>query len=381
LRQRLARTLEWSSVDKSILITGVLILVLLSYQLLQLYTMNMPDWHRVVQRGPMDELQRLHFALNIGALLIIATGVYLRRRNPDALWIQHIAVQYYSLSLVISSYYIGTMTFCTGVVLLGAPVFGFILLDRRVVWGATIVSMLALLGLSYATAYGALPYAPAVVPPTDAYTNLWWMTVVFLFTAPHFIIIILFADQMVSFWRQREDTIRVMSLTDALTGIPNRRSIMELLEKEVARTRRHGPPLCVALLDLDHFKKINDTHGHPTGDKVLQEAARVLRESIRNCDYIGRYGGEEFMIVLPDTTTEGAAVLLERCRAALATTLIRAETGKTFHISASFGVVCNQKDLCRDADVLIKAADEALYRAKESGRNRVELAELTERAG
>jgi diguanylate cyclase (GGDEF)-like protein len=87
------------------------------------------------------------------------------------------------------------------------------------------------------------------------------------------------------------------------------------------------------------------------------------------------------MIVLPDTTTEGAAVLLERCRAALATTLIRAETGKTFHISASFGVVCNQTDLCREADMLIKAADEALYRAKESGRNRVELAELTALAG
>lgn len=105
-----------------------------------------------------------------------------------------------------------------------------------------------------------------------------------------------------------------MSLTDALTGIPNRRSILDLLEREVARTRRHGPPLCVALLDLDHFKKVNDTHGHPTGDKVLQEAARVLRDAIRSCDAIGRYGGKELMIVLPDSAPEGAALVLERPR-------------------------------------------------------------------
>lgn len=82
-------------------------------------------------------------------------------------------MQFYSLSLVLSSYYIGTMTFCTGVVLLGAPVFGFILLDRRVVWAATLVATLALLGLSYATSYGMLPYAPVVVPPTDDFTTRW----------------------------------------------------------------------------------------------------------------------------------------------------------------------------------------------------------------
>jgi diguanylate cyclase (GGDEF)-like protein len=132
--------------------------------------------------------------------------------------------------------------------------------------------------------------------------------------------------------------------------------------------------MCVVILDLDHFKRINDTWGHPTGDKVLQEAARVLRDCIRTCDGIGRFGGEEFMLVLPDTSVDGAAVLVERCRAALAATLIRAETGKTFHVSASFGVVCNEKDMNVDGEALIKSADEALYLAKENGRNRVEIA-------
>jgi diguanylate cyclase (GGDEF)-like protein len=375
-RQRLAAALEWSAVDKSIAVTGVLVLVMAFYMALQLHTLGLPYADRLVRAQPLHELFRVQAMILAGALLIIAAGFALRRQRPDSLWLQHVAVQYYSLSLVLSSYYIGTMTFCTGVVLLGAPVFGFILLDRRVVWGATLVSTLALLGLSYATAYDWLPYAPVVVPPTDAFTNLWWMTTVFLFTAPHFVVILIFADQVVNFWRQREDTIREMSRTDALTGIPNRRSIMELLDREIARTFRHGPPVCVVLLDLDHFKRINDSYGHPVGDAVLQETARVLTGLVRTSDAVGRYGGEEFLMVLPDTTAEGATILLERCRAALASTLIRAGNGKTFHISASFGLVCNQKDLCHDASALIKLADEALYRAKQNGRNRVEVAEL-----
>jgi diguanylate cyclase (GGDEF)-like protein len=260
------------------------------------------------------------------------------------------------------------------VVLLGAPVFGFILLNRRVVWGATIVSTFALLGLTYATAFGWLPYAPVVVPPFDSTTNLIWVSIIFFFTAPHFIVIIMFADQIVHYWRNREDTIRTLSRTDMLTSLLNRRSIMELLDMEIARTLRHGPPLTIVILDLDHFKRINDTWGHPTGDRVLKEAARVLSSSIRKCDMVGRFGGEEFMIMLPDTTLAGAATLIERCRAILAETTILADNGDTIHISASFGLASNENRLSLSTETMIKLADEALYRAKAEGRNRLELA-------
>jgi diguanylate cyclase (GGDEF)-like protein len=375
IRKRVASLLEWSAVDKSLFVIVTLLVIVTGYMGFAYFAMNLPDADRLVNAGPIRELIGVQVGVLLGCLLIIGACLALRRRRPDALWLQHIATQFYSLSLVVNSYYIGTMAFCTGVVLLGAPVFGLILLERRVVWFATINAVLLLLGLSYATAYGLIPYAPVVVPPTDAYTNLWWMTTIFFFTAPNFFVILLFADQMVNFWRNREDTIRMMSRTDMLTGIANRRSIMEQLNKEIARTFRHGPPVCLVLLDLDHFKKINDTHGHPTGDKVLREAARVLRASIRTCDVVGRYGGEEFMLILPDTTLEGATILLERCRAQLAATVIRAETGKAFHVTASFGVVCNEKNMATDPELLIKIADEALYRAKENGRNRVEVAE------
>ena len=159
-----------------------------------------------------------------------------------------------------------------------------------------------------------------------------------------------------------------------LTGLLNRRSIMEILEMEVARTMRHGPPLTIVILDLDHFKRINDTWGHPTGDLVLKEAGRVLTASIRKCDMVGRYGGEEFMIMLPDTTQAGAAIMMERCRATLAETTIVADNGETIRISGSFGLANNEKQLSLSSEAMIKLADEALYRAKAEGRNRLELA-------
>lgn len=373
-RQRLAAVLEWSEVDKSIFLMLILVPILGAYIFAILIAQRLPDGARLIHFAPASQLLIIELGLVVGALVIIGISLYLRKTKPQSLWIQHLATQYYSLSLVTCSYYIGTLTFCTGVVLLGAPVFGFILLNRRVVWGATIVSTFALISLTYATAFGWLPYAPAVVPPTDSDTNLMWISIIFFFTAPHFIIIIMFADQMLNYWRNREDTIRTLSRTDMLTSLLNRRSIMELLDMEIARTLRHGPPLTIVILDLDHFKRINDTWGHPTGDRVLKEAARVLSASIRKCDMVGRFGGEEFMIMLPDTTLAGAATLIERCRVLLAETTIHADNGDSIHISASFGLASNENRLSLSTETMIKLADEALYRAKAEGRNRLELA-------
>ncbi|HEX5277755.1 MAG TPA: GGDEF domain-containing protein, partial [Fluviicoccus sp.] len=177
-------------------------------------------------------------------------------------------------------------------------------------------------------------------------------------------------------WRQREDLVRTLSLTDPLTGIANRRHVLDLLEKEVARTVRHGPPLAVAVLDLDHFKRINDTWGHPAGDAVLQAAARELCACVRRNDTVGRFGGEEFMLLLPDTPLDGAKALAERCRARLEALDIRAENGERIPVTGSFGLVSNEQDLSADAEMLVKAADAALYRAKAGGRNRVEAVAL-----
>lgn len=371
--QRLAAILDWSEVDKSLFVVGALAPILVGYLVGIHYALALPQRDELVHAPALLEVRAVLMALIAGAAVIAATCLMVRRHRPDALWVQHIATQYYTLSLVACSYYVGTMTFSTGVVLLGAPVFGFILLNRTVVWCATAVGTLALVGLTYASAFGWLPYAPAIVPPGDDAARLWWINSMYLFSAPHVLFILVFADQTLGWWRQREDKIRELSSRDMLTGLHNRRSIMELLEKEVARSRRDGQPLSVVILDLDHFKRINDTWGHPTGDRVLQTSARVLRDALRQSDAVGRYGGEEFMLLLPGTSLEGARILLERCREQVADSIVDADTGEAVRLSASFGVACNERVPQLEAEDLIRLADQALYRAKQAGRNRVEL--------
>lgn len=368
-RQRLAAVLEWSAVDKGFIPVATLIVVYLQYSCWGLYTLNRPDRDQLIDVAVMHQLVVAMVTLIAGAAAIGVLGLLLRRKHPHVLAFQYLATFYYAITLVICAHFVGMMSLATGVVLLGGPVFGFIVLDRRVVWLSFLAALVVVVGLSYATTLGDLPYAPLVRPPMDADGKLFWMNSYYFFAAPHVILIVILADQTLSWWRKREDMISVLSRTDVLTGIHNRRSILELLEKECARTHRHGPPMCVVLLDMDHFKRINDSWGHPVGDRVLQQAAVMLRDTVRQCDAVGRYGGEEFMLLLPDTTLAGAERLVERCRENLAGIRIRSDSGESFSITASFGLVCNEKRLDLNSEVLIKAADDALYRAKAGGRN------------
>jgi diguanylate cyclase (GGDEF)-like protein len=161
----------------------------------------------------------------------------------------------------------------------------------------------------------------------------------------------------------------IRAATDALTGLPNNRAVQDTVKRMVAQAARSVSPLSAALLDLDHFKRINDAYGHSRGDEVLAAVAATLRSSIRESDFVGRYGGEEFLILLPDSGKEQAQIVAEKVRAAVAaTTLSKIEQP----VTASLGVATVPED-AGDADALIRAADRALYAAKGNGRNRVEL--------
>lgn len=161
-----------------------------------------------------------------------------------------------------------------------------------------------------------------------------------------------------------------LATTDPLTGVHNRRGLFELAERDLQLALRAGAPLSVAAFDLDHFKRINDNYGHAEGDRVLREVALAAQNVIRKTDLIGRTGGEEFLVVLPNTPIEGAAILAERIRAALETHVSVGEPPAA--VTASFGVASLSGD-CRSLDTLQAVADEALYVAKRSGRNRVEV--------
>jgi two-component system, cell cycle response regulator len=163
---------------------------------------------------------------------------------------------------------------------------------------------------------------------------------------------------------------RRLAATDSLTGLMNRRAFMEAMDRERSRAARHTLPLSLLMLDVDHFKRVNDTHGHDGGDAVLRGIADVLRKIARKSDFVSRWGGEEFIVALPQTADGGGRVAAERVRRAIAETSFILPSGDTLHATASVGFASATAQI--NLDELVARADRALYSAKARGRNRVE---------
>ena len=163
--------------------------------------------------------------------------------------------------------------------------------------------------------------------------------------------------------RDAKAHLELLATTDQLTDLANRRKLTDVLGDEIGRSNRYKQPFSIILLDIDHFKDVNDTHGHDAGDHVLKQVGRVLGQNVRNTDKPGRWGGEEFMIVCPATRLEDALILAEHVRQRIEDH----DFGLPLRITASFGVA--EYTPIVDLEILIKAADEALYKAKSSGRN------------
>lgn len=172
--------------------------------------------------------------------------------------------------------------------------------------------------------------------------------------------------------RAMSDRFREMSITDYLTGLFNRRHFMETAMNELRRSQRYKHSMALMMIDLDHFKRINDTYGHQVGDQVLCEFAKVLRATFRTTDVLARYGGEEFIAVFPQATAEEARMAGEKLRARVKQTAVASIPAGEW--SCSIGIAAFPKQEVESVDALIALADHALYRAKENGRDRIELA-------
>lgn len=172
----------------------------------------------------------------------------------------------------------------------------------------------------------------------------------------------------------RYRALRSLMVRDSLTGLLNHTTFKERLRAETARAVRQGNPLAVALIDLDHFKQVNDRYGHPAGDRVIKNLARLLRQRLRGADVVGRYGGEEFAVALPDTALDNAVAVLDQLRTAFAGIDQGSGSGR-FHVTCSIGVT--QCPPVNDGEALIAAADTALYEAKREGRNQVRCVAAT----
>jgi diguanylate cyclase (GGDEF)-like protein len=173
--------------------------------------------------------------------------------------------------------------------------------------------------------------------------------------------------------RQKNVELHEISITDSLTRLYNRKHLMETLDREVTRSERYSHPFSLLIIDIDHFKKYNDTYGHLAGDEVLRRLASVFKETIRSSDYAARYGGEEFIIILPEISPEQGVEAAERIRRKVAEQRFEGD-GEAIEVTISVGVASYPEN-GEDAETVIRNADEALYEAKKLGRNQVTLAD------
>ncbi len=372
-RDRTGAPLEWSSAIKAffiLLITGV---IYLAYDFWGRWILGQPSTAELVNRdGLVVTVNWLDYILVITATLIVIVQL-VPARHRDSIWLEHLGAQFYSLSLSMIGYFSGTLALSTGVVLAGAPVFGFMFLRPAPVLTALGVAISLQAGLTLAQTQGMLPYAPMVASLTRADGSLsgFWVATFYLFALPHFLVLTTLSWFILTRWRRREEEIRQLSMTDPLTNLPNRRAILAHLRREADHCSQQHWPLSVIMVDLDWFKDLNDSWGHAVGDRALAAASTSLGNGLRQNDRIGRYGGEEFLLVLNGTDYKGAQILAERLRATIAQTRVGVDCHQPVTLSASFGIYCREPGDITDLNEMVHKADEALYEAKAGGRNQV----------
>jgi diguanylate cyclase (GGDEF)-like protein len=257
-----------------------------------------------------------------------------------------------------------------GILILVILIMGRGLFDLRTLIPGLVLGMLMMVGTDLLMAMDAMPYAPLLVQPLHdgrPLTGWWvfWTRAVFDATALPFSAMLFYFFGTLTRRRQRLESI---VRTDVLTGIANRRAFMARLESECTQHAHSGRPLCVLLCDVDHFKKVNDTFGHPAGDAVLAHIGLILRETTRNdIDLPARIGGEEFAVLLPDTRWQDALHMANNIAEHLRQHVF-VFNGQRFQVTQSIGVAQARGD---DGDALLREADVNLYRAKHEGRDRV----------
>lgn len=279
----------------------------------------------------------------------------------------YFAVSYFALVFLHGGYSIGIMSPATIAGYVSLATVGLILFERKIIYTTLIPITIILLTAIFLSSHGVIDYAPTFSQSLNQSVlidnKFWVYSMVYHYIPIFFSAIVLFEILLIQ-WRHREKMFDVMSKTDALTGMFNRRSINDYLNKLEQKNRGYG----VILLDLDYFKSINDHYGHDIGDKVLQRVAKVLNEQSRGGDMVGRFGGEEFMIIVEANQLSDVAEVAERCRKIIEDQSIEINTyPQPLKITASFGVTVALPNMSKEDSV--RQADEALYSAKQAGRN------------
>lgn len=370
--------------DKAIMVNIGMSLLYLSFVCAAFFAERIPVVAQIMN------FDALHLAERIGLISIALMTVfliyilYMRKVNPSSTLPNNIQIFLIGQPLMLYAVLNGITQIVTGLLLGMLPLIGIILFNRKHVFYAAGLLWLEVILLAMAVSLGYLPNAPLYVDQVKAeHVPIFFTFTQILLSAPVAAMVYVMGHSLMQGLVLKEKKILELSRTDALTGLWNRRYLNEILEHEIALTHRNLYCLSIIILDLDFFKKVNDSFGHSVGDKVLLATAEVLQKCARTTDYVGRFGGEEFLIILPNCDAKMLVVVAERYRKALEEKQISTGEGMT-QVTGSFGSTtmlptntCEyQMQLCLDK--LITTADKALYDAKEQGRNCVRFRPLSE---
>ncbi|WP_404300935.1 GGDEF domain-containing protein [Alicycliphilus denitrificans] len=307
----------------------------------------------------------------IAAVLLLIRSGYSRRFADPALTLFQTV---YAIACTAVAYVIaGPARGIAPPILAVIMMFGIFGLTPRQMVGVALFGLLAFGAAGAAVQWGQPSWlVPGSQPPALAVAYLLMTTVVLISST--FLTVRVHNTRTRLHHQKRElaealAQIRELATRDELTGLPNRRYMLEMLRLEQLRVQRNPQPLLLALLDLDHFKTINDTHGHAAGDVALQAFARMVRACVRSSDILARWGGEEFLLLMSNTQAADGMRLMERVRATVAATPVVLPDGTALHLTVSTGLA--QLAPHEGSEALLHRADTALYQAKHQGRNRV----------
>ena len=291
---------------------------------------------------------------------------YWHKKKWAQQWLPYLSVGILVLSLCRNGSMIGVLSPATMVSYVSLVTVGLVLFNRKIVYYTLVPVTLFLILSNYLSLQGQISYAPLFNLSTSPYQNKFWVSSMLYFIAPILIICLILFEILLSQWRHREQLIQHLSQIDPLTNTLNRRSIKACLEK-----LEHKPTKSYALvlIDLDHFKQINDQYGHNKGDETLIQVSEALSQIIRDNDVVGRFGGEEFILILHQSSLAQAENIAERCRQAIQALHLLSNVGDIIKVTASFGVAFSSTET--NPQKLLSQADKALYEAKACGRNQV----------
>ena len=361
---------NWTLLNKTMLILSLSIFINLFMLAWDLFVLYQPQFY------PWVNLAVIHTHLSLGMIFMsVFIGLLLLCHFcSQQRWVEKfmpmLSVQLFTLVLLIHGYFVGSFSPATMVGYVGWACVGLILFDRKIIYCALAPATIVLLLLNYLSTFAGLPYAPLfnMEPMNQTVMHPFWVMSMFFFLVPLMLVCLFLFEILLSQWRIREATIATLSRIDPLTNVMNRRSIANQLEQ---LHQQRKALYSVVLLDLDHFKNINDQFGHSMGDQVLVNVAKCLANNLRDRDMIGRFGGEEFILLLPNTTTAQAQSVAERCRLAISHLNFITEYQQEFSVSASFGISSSVST--DEPHLIISQADQALYAVKADGRNQVKI--------